>query len=114
MGKNNIFNKLKYNYYGKIVSPAIFNKNTVYMCRVGHHKIFTMEPIGVLRCAKQGFVTEYGLFVDRYLALKIARYFDQVGNKYNPVDQLLSEDLKYNNLVIKKYKRKYSYRERNI
>ena len=57
------------------------------MGREGHHVIFPMEPLGVLKCAKQGFVTEYGFFVDREVGLYIARYYNQIDVKYNPKDK---------------------------
>ena len=37
-----------------------------------------MEPIGILRKAKQGFVTENGYFVDRKIGLCLAKYFNQI------------------------------------
>ena len=80
--------------YGRIVSAALLQDNCIYIGRKGHHAIFTMEPLGVLKSAKQGFVTEYGYFVNRETALYIAEYFDQVDTKYNPQDKLVSEDLK--------------------
>ena len=60
--------------YGRIVSAALLHNNCIYMSRKGHYDIFTMEPIGVLRNASQGFVTEYGYFVDRKTGLLIAKY----------------------------------------
>ena len=80
--------------YGKIVCAALLHNNTIYMGREGHHVIFPMEKIGVLRNAPQGFVTEYGYFVDRKTALYIATYYNQIEYKYNPKDRLVSEDLK--------------------
>lgn len=100
--------------YGRIVCAALLHNNCIYMGREGHHVIFTMEPIGVLRCAKQGFVTEYGYFVDRVTALYIARYYNQIDIKYNPKDRLVSEDLKKDNIKVLKYVREYSYKEKNI
>ena len=39
--------------YGKIVCAALLHDNCIYMGKEGHHVIFPMEPIGVLRNAKQ-------------------------------------------------------------
>lgn len=88
--------------YGKIVCAALFYNNCIYMGREGHHIIFLMEPLGVLRCAKQRFVTEYGYFVDRKIGLYIAEYFNQIDKKYNSKDILVSEDLKKEHLNVKK------------
>ena len=93
---------LKIDEYGKIVCAALLHDNCIYMGRKGHHEIFPMEKIGVLRCAEQGFVTENGYFVDRTLGLEIATYYDQINKKHNPIDKLVSEDLKKNNLRVKK------------
>ena len=92
--------------YGKIVCAALIYNNCIYMSYKGHYDIFTMEEIGVLRTAPQGFVTENGYFVDRDLGLLIAKYYNQIEYKHNPQDKLLSEDLKRIN--------KYSYKENNI
>ena len=81
------------------------------MGKEGHHVIFPMEPLGVLRCAKQGFVTEYGYFVDRETGLYIAKYFNQINKKYNPKDKLVSEDLKKENVKVLRYIKEYSYKE---
>lgn len=99
-------------YYGRIVCAALFHNNCIYMGREGHHVIFPMEPIGVLRCAEQGFVTENGYFVDRVTALYIAEYFNQINSKYNPKDRLVSEDLKKEDIKVLRYINKYSYKER--
>ena len=97
--------------YGRIVCAALFHNNCIYMGKEGHHVIFPMEPLGVLRCAKQGFVTEYGYFVDREIGLQIAMYFNQINIKYNPKDKLVSEDLKKNNIKVLKYIKEYTYKE---
>lgn len=97
--------------YGKIVCAALLHDNCIYIARNGHHEIFPMEPIGVLRCAKQGFVTENGYFVDRDLGLNISMFYNQISNKYNPLDKLVSEDLKKENLKVKKRK-EYLYKEK--
>ena len=100
--------------YGKIVCAALIYNNCIYMLYKGHYDIFTMEEIGVLRTAPQGFVTENGYFVDRDLGLLIAKYYNQIEYKYNPQDKLLSEDLNKENLKVLKRINKYSYRENNI
>lgn len=99
-------------FYGKIVSAALLHNNCIYMGKEGHHVIFPMEPLGVLRCAKQGFVTENGYFVDREVGLLIANYYDQINVKYNPMDKLVSEDLKKEDIKVLKYVKGYSYKER--
>lgn len=98
--------------YGRIVSAALLHNNCIYMGKEGHHVIFQMEEIGVLRSAKQGFVTEYGYFVDRKTGLYIANYFDQINTKYNPKDRLVSEDLKKENIKVLQYIKGYSYKEK--
>ena len=104
---------INYNEYGKIVCAALFHDNCIYMSKEGHHAIFPMEPIGVLRNSKQGFVTENGYFVDRILGLEIANYFNQINIKYPPADRLLSEDLKKENTKILKYINDFKYRKDN-
>ena len=98
--------------YGKIVCAALLHNNCIYMGKEGHHVIFPMEPLGVLRCAKQGFVTTNGYFVDRKTGLFIAQYFNQIVHKYNPEDQLVSEDLKKEELKVLKYKKEYTYKQK--
>ncbi len=98
--------------YGRVVCAALLNNNCIYMGREGHHIIFSMEPIGILRSAKQGFVTEKGYFVDRELGLQIATFYDQIEHKYNPLDKLVSEDLKKQNLQVKQTQTGYSYKEK--
>lgn len=98
--------------YGRIVGATLLHNDCIYIGKEGHHVIFTMEPLGVLRTAKQGFVTEYGYFVNRETGLYIAKYFDQIATKYNPQDSLVSEDLKKEDLKVLKYVKKYSYKER--
>ena len=97
--------------YGKIVCAALLHDNCIYMSYLGHHAIFQMEPIGVLRSSKQGFVTENGYFVDRKIGLEIAIYFKQIDVKHNPQDKLMSEDLKQENTKILKYINGYSYKK---
>ena len=98
--------------YGKIVCAALLHDNCIYIGKEGHHVIFPMEPIGVLRNAKQGFVTENGYFVDRKLGLLLAEYYNQIEFKYNPKDRLVSEDLKKEGLKVLKYRKDHTYKER--
>ena len=100
---------MKIEEYGKIVCAALLKDNCIYMGRGGHHEIFPMENLGVLRCAKQGFVTEKGYFVDRKLGLEIAMYHDQINKKYNPLNKLVSEDLKKNTYKVSQRK-EYKYK----
>ena len=113
--RNNLYykDKVKPLEYGRIVAAALFHNDSIYIGREGHHVIFPMEPIGVLRCAEQGFVTEQGYFVDRITALHIADYYDQINKKYNPQDRLVSEDLKKEHIKILSYKDNYSYKEKS-
>ena len=102
---------MDYEVYGKIVCAALLHNNCIYMSQKGHHAIFPMEPIGVLRNSKQGFVTENGYFVDRIVGLEIANYFMQIEYKYPPLTSLNSEDLKRENLKVLKKVKGYSYRK---
>ena len=76
----------------------------------GHYAIFPMEPIGVLRKAIQGFVTENGFFVDRELGLSIANYYNQINIKHHPMDLLLSEDLKKEDVKLLKHVKDFTYK----
>lgn len=100
--------------YGRIICAALLHDECIYMSKKGHYAIFPMEPIGVLRNAIQGFVTENGYFVTRNLGLSIAIYFNQIDIKHPPIDSLLSEDLKKEKLKILKRVKKYSYKESNV
>ena len=102
---------IDYDKYGKIICAALLHNNCIYMSKKGHHAIFPMEPIGVLRNAVQGFVTENGYFVDREIGLSIAEYFNQINIKYPPIDRLLSEDLKKDNSRVLRRVKDYSYKE---
>ena len=104
---------IDYEKYGRIICAALLHNNCIYMSKKGHYAIFPMEPIGVLRKAMQGFVTENGYFVDRELGLSIAEYFNQINIKHQPVDRLLSEDLKKEDLRILKRVKSYLYKEDN-
>ena len=96
--------------YGKVVCAALLHNNCIYTSYLGHYAIFPMEPIGVLRNAKQGFVTENGFFVDRILGLEIAKHYDQIEYKYPPLESLNSEDLKKENIRILKMDKDNSYK----
>ena len=96
--------------YGKIICAALLYDNCIYMSELGHYAIFPMEPIGVLRNAQQGFVTENGYFVDRIVGLRIAEYYGQIEKKYPPKDQLVSEDLKKEKYKILQYQDSYIYK----
>ncbi len=99
--------------YGRIVCAALFYNGCIYMSKKGHYAIFPMEPIGILRNAEQGFVTENGYFVNRELGLYIAEYFDQINIKHPPEYFLLSEDLKKDDSIVLKVKQGYLYKESN-
>ncbi len=102
---------IDYEKYGKIICAALFHNNCIYMSKKGHYVLFPMEPIGVLRLATQGFVTENGFFVDRYVGLMIAEHFHQINEKHRPLDRLMSEDLiKEDSKVLKRIKT-YTYKE---
>lgn len=103
--------KLSTELYGRVVCAALLHNDCIYMGRKGHFEIFPMEPIGVLRSADQGFVTENGYFVDRELGLSVALYFNQIDVKHSPKDMLFSEDLKKENLRVVSFIDGYSYRE---
>ncbi len=101
---------IDYEMYGRVVCAALFHNNCIYMAREGHHAIFPMEKIGVLKKSLQGFVTENGYFVDRKLAFQIATYYDQIITKHGPDDLLFSEDIsKKEDIQIKRLER-YSYK----
>lgn len=104
--------EIDFEIYGRIVCAALLHNDSIYMAKEGHHAIFPMEPIGVLRCAHQGFVTENGFFVDRVVGLAIAQYYDQINFKYNPLDRLVSEDLKKEEIKILSYRKDYKYKSK--
>ena len=97
--------------YGKVVCAALLHDNCMYLSRLGHYAIFPMEPMGVLRNAKQGFVTENGYFVDRKLGLLIARHYNQIEKKHAPEEDLMSEDLKKADNKVLKYRKEYQYKK---
>ena len=101
---------IEFEKYGRVVCAALLHNDCIYTSSLGHYAIFPMEPIGILRNAKQGFVTENGFFVDRVLGLEIAKHFDQINYKYPPLESLNSEDLKKENIQILKRIKDYSYK----
>ncbi len=102
---------IDYDDYGRIVCAALLHDNCIYMSKKGHYAIFPMEPIGVLRDATQGFVTENGYFVDREVGLEIAEHFNQINIKHRPFHLLMSEDLIKEDLKVLKLVKSYSYKE---
>ena len=101
---------INFEQYGRIVCAALLYNNCIYMSEKGHWTIFPMEPIGVLRKAQQGFVTENGYFVDREVGLRIAEHYQQIESKYPPKDRLVSEDLKKEKRKVLEYRKEYTYR----
>ena len=91
-GVNIFFRKLKYNQYGRIVAAALRCGSRIYIGK-NHAECFRLETMGTLRGAEQGFLTETGVFIDRKLALKIAKHYKQIKFKHPPEDELFSEDL---------------------
>ena len=105
---------IDYDEYGRIVCAALFHNNCIYMSEKGHYAIFPMEPIGVLRNAMQGFVSENGYFVDREIGLLIAEHFNQIAIKHPPMDELFSEDLKKENIKVLKHNKDFTYKQDNV
>lgn len=79
-------------FYGKIIASALRSGSRLYAGKT-HADCFTQEPVGVLRSAEQGFLTDKYIFVDRKLALRIAKHYKQIKIKHSPKNILLSEDL---------------------
>jgi hypothetical protein len=83
----------------KIRSAAIRKGGKVYVCWAhAWHEIKRMNldyPYDNFRDAEQGFVTSNGRYVGRVEALKIATEANQVVKKHHPLNELLSEDLRY-------------------
>ncbi len=104
---------IDYEKYGRIICAALFHNNCIYMSKKGHYELFPMEPLGVLFSAIQGFVTENGFFVDRKVGLSIAEHFHQINKKHRPLNQLMSEDLKKEDLKILKRVKSFTYKEKN-
>ena len=86
--KNLYYNKK----YGKIVCAALNKNGKIYKGKT-HANCFIQEPKGVLVNAEQGFVTSNGKFVNRKVALRIAKHYNQINHKHFPEDMLFSEDL---------------------
>lgn len=80
--------------FGRIECAALRKNNEIYRGKT-HSDCFKQRPMGELRNAEQGFVTEKNFFVNRKIALRIARYFKQFTYKHSPLDELMSEDLLY-------------------
>ena len=78
--------------YGRIVASALNYNGAIYKGKT-HADCFKQEPIGVLKCAEQGFITSNNVFVNREKALKIAKHYKQIKHKHPPHNQLMSEDL---------------------
>ena len=78
--------------YGKIIASALKHSDLIYVGK-RHSDCFIQKEKGILRNAEQGFYTEKRKFVDRKLALKIAKHYNQIIKKHPPYDQLLSEDI---------------------
>lgn len=78
--------------YGKIICSGISKDGKIYTGKT-HSDCFRKAPKGYLRNGIQGFVTEDNQFVDRFTALEIAEYYNQIVKKHPPYDQLMSEDM---------------------
>lgn len=77
-----------------IKHSAIKVGNIVYVGHRHHDCFLVMHNCGVSKIGNiQGFVDEDGVFWDRIEALAIATYFNQISEKHNPQDKLMSEDL---------------------
>lgn len=77
---------------GRIIASALRRGSRLYYGKT-HAECLQQEPMGVLRSAEQGFITETYTFVNRRKALKIAEHYKQIKVKHYPKDELLSEDL---------------------
>lgn len=77
----------------RIRCAALRKGDKVYIGRY-HGEIFSQRPKGELKDAEQGFVTDSGIFVNRYQALEIAEKAGQIVEKHRPWDKLMSEDFK--------------------
>lgn len=79
-----------------IKHSAIKVGNIVYVGHRHHNCFAVIHDCGVnhkIVPSVQGFVDEDGSFWDRKEALAIATHFNQIKEKHNPKDQLVSEDL---------------------
>lgn len=75
----------------RIKCAALRHNGKIYIGKC-HGDCFSQEPIGVLRKAEQGFVTDEGNFVDRVEGLRIAEEAGQIVEKHRPWHWLMSED----------------------
>jgi hypothetical protein len=72
---------------------AIKQGSSIYIGQ-SHSEIFSNTfPLGCLRNAEQGFVTDDGVFVNRAEALVIALQCNQIKHKHGSPSELYSEDL---------------------
>lgn len=78
--------------YGKIIASAIRKGDVVYIGST-HADCLKQAPLGALRNAEQGFLTDTRLFVNRKKALKIAKHYKQIVKKHPPYNELMSEDM---------------------
>ena len=78
--------------YGKIVASAV-KKDGVLYTGVTHADCLKQAPMGTLRDAEQGFITDKNVFVNRKIALRIAKHYKQVIKKHPPYNELMSEDM---------------------
>lgn len=89
-----LLNKYYDKKYGKITSSALREKksNKIYIGK-RHCDCFVQRPKGELVSAEQGFLTANGVFVNRKVALKIAKHYKQIKEKHPPKNELFSEDI---------------------
>lgn len=87
-----LFNGYYDRKYGRIIAAAIRKDNVIYKGKT-HSDCLIQRPKGELRNAEQGFLTENNIFVDRKVALKIAKHYKQILYKHPPKNILFSEDL---------------------
>ena len=86
------FNKYYDKKYGKIIASAVRKGGVVYTGAT-HADCLRQAPMGTLRDAEQGFLTDTRLFVNRKKALRIAKHYKQIVKKHPPYNQLMSEDM---------------------
>ena len=68
-------------------------KNNMLYIGANHAECLKKAPKGMLKNAEQGFLTDNQIFVDRKLALKIAKHYKQIIKKHPPYNELMSEDM---------------------
>ena len=87
---------MNFEEYGSIISAALKLNNVIYTGKTHAHCFEAMHkkkvPYEELKNVEQGFLTENGKFVDRKLALEIAKHFNQIKVKHPSEDELYSED----------------------